>query len=45
MSYGRWSTKDELISKLDGITYLFCGDITVETEKLLIEKYQMRLKL
>jgi competence protein ComEC len=30
--------------KLDNIKYLFCGDVTVETEKLLIDKYNYRLK-
>jgi competence protein ComEC len=30
--------------KLDNTTYLFCGDITVETEKMLINKYKNRLK-
>ena len=30
--------------KMDNIKYLFCGDITVETEELLINKYNYRLK-
>lgn len=29
--------------KLDTTTYLFCGDITVDTEKKLIERYNNRL--
>lgn len=29
--------------KLDLTTYLFCGDITIETEKLLIERYNLKL--